>query len=325
MDNDWIKVEILTSTQGVEILTSALSDLGHNSLSVLDAADFINLMEGKYGAWDYIDPELMKLSEVETTVTFYIPSDSDEHDRLDEINEMLLRLKTGDRSGRFGKLDCGISYIADSDWGDSWKNDYDPIITGKKLAICPSWYDTSADKRLEERIKIYIDPGMAFGTGLDETTRLCLEALENATVKNCSVFDIGCGSGILAIGAILLGADSAFGIDIDKTAVKTAKENAELNGVSDKTEFAFNILSELPTKQHDIICANLSADTILNLLPEIKRFSKPTGTLILSGIIKQRENDIINALLDSGLSVKETKEENGWCCIQTRDDSRTGD
>ena len=137
MDNDWIKIEILTAPEGVDHLTSALSDLGHHSFSIIDATDLVNLMEGKYGAWDYIDPELMKLGEVETSVTFYIQSDSDEHDRLDEINDVLLRLKTTDLSINLGTLECNISYIEDMNWADNWKDDYKPIIIGENLIVCP--------------------------------------------------------------------------------------------------------------------------------------------------------------------------------------------
>jgi len=315
MDNDWIKIEILTSSEGVELLTPALADLGHDSISVIDAADLVNLMEGKYGAWDYIDPELMKHSEVETSITFYIKSDSDEHDRLDEINDMLLRLKSSESKKSLGKLECSISYITDMNWADKWKEDYEPIIIGEKLVVCPSWVDFESDENLVERTKIKIDPGLAFGTGLDETTRLCLEALESMPVDGCSVLDIGCGSGILAIGALLLGAASALGIDIDETAVNVARENAGLNGVSGISEFIHGSPIDLVTNTYDIVFTNIAADAILSLMPVFPRFLNDTGVLILSGIIENREQDIVNALLDVGLSVIECRKENGWCCM----------
>ena len=311
MEETWIKIDISTTSEGVDILTSALFDLGYHSLSVVDASDLEKLIEGKYGAWDYIDPELMKLGEVETSVTFYVPGDSDMHDRLDEINGMLLLLKTADVDGKLGKLECSFSSVVDENWDDKWKDDYEPIFIGDKLVVCTSWMDFDPG----ERFVLRIDPCMAFGTGLDETTRLCLEALERMDVDGCSVLDIGCGSGILAIGALLLGATSAIGIDIDETAVSIAKENAELNGVAGTSEFVHGNPVDLITKDYDIVFTNIAADAILSLMSVFPRFLNNAGVLILSGIIENREQDIINALLDYDIVIKECKKENGWSCI----------
>jgi len=314
MEEIWIKIDISTTSEGVDVLTSALFDLGYHSLSVVDASDLEKLIEGKYGAWDYIDPELMKLGEVETSVTFYVPGDSDTHDRLDEINGMLQRLKTSDVDGKLGKLECSFSSVVDENWDDKWKEDYEPINIGDKLVVCPTWLDFDEG----DRVVLRIDPGMAFGTGLDETTRLCLEALERMDVGGCSVLDIGCGSGILAIGALLLGAVSALGIDIDETAVNIAKENAELNGVAGASEFVHGSPVDLITKKFDVVFTNIAADAILSLMPEFPRFLNDTGVLILSGIIESREQDIINALLDNSINIIEQKIENGWCCITAK-------
>ena len=311
MEEIWVKVDISTTSEGVDILTSVLFDLGYHSLSVVDATDLKNLIEGKYGAWDYIDPELMKLGEVETSITFYIADDSEMHDRLDVINDILLRLKAFDTDKKFGDLECNISIVVDENWDDKWKDDYEPVIIGDKLAICTSWMDFDPG----ERSVLYIDPGVAFGTGLDETTRLCLEALERMNVDGCSILDVGCGSGILSIGALLLGAESVLGIDVDENAVKTALENAELNGVSSKSEYIHGILSDLEIKIYDIICANISADVILSIISDFPRFLNHGGVLILSGIIEDREQDIINALLEVGLYVENCTKDNGWSCI----------
>ena len=306
-----VKIDISTTSEGVDILTSALFDLGYHSLSVVDAADLKNLIEGKYGAWDYIDPELMKLGEVDTSITFYIPDDSEMHDRLDDINGMLLQLKTADTDGKLGKLECSFSSVVDVKWDDKWKEDYEPIIIGDKLIVCPTWMDYDVGVRTIMKI----DPGMAFGTGLDETTRLCLEALERLDVCNCSVLDIGCGSGILAIGALLLGAASALGIDIDETAVKVAKENAQINSVSDSSEFVCGDPVYLVTKTYDIVLINIATDAILSLINVVPQFLNNSSVLILSGIIEDREQDIINALLEVGLYVVDCTKDNGWICI----------
>ena len=328
-DIKWIKLDIFTTPAGIEPLCSALSDLGYDSVSITDSSDLEQLMEGKYGAWDYIDPKLMKLNEAETSVTFYIPDDSDDsddsnytadsdesddsdkHPGISNIHEMLTQLKQSDINNTYGSLELKTSSINDEKWDDSWKKDYSPILIGEKLIICPTWTECESGTRKV----LKLDPGQAFGTGLDETTRLCLEALECMDLTGCSVFDIGCGSGILSIAAILLGAKSALGIDIIETAVTTAKENAELNQVSNSTTFIHTVPDDIQINQYDVIFANISADTILSLLPTILKFMNSETVLILSGIIKNREQDITNALLDSDLYLIECKEETGWVCI----------
>ena len=311
MDELWIKVDIFTTSEGLEPLGAALNDLGHSSFSVVDAADLDNLMKGKYGAWDYIDKELMNLGEAKTTITLYMPDDAQGQDDLALIHVTLSQLKASDSTGAFGRLECNVSSIKDENWADAWKDGYSPIIIGEKLIVCPTWGDCDVG----ERKVLRIDPGMAFGTGIDETTRLCLEALECLVEGGNTVLDIGCGSGILAIGALLLGAASAQGIDIDEVAVKTAKENSVLNGVSGKSEFVCGNPVELRKDSYDIVCANISADVILLLMPEFPRFLKNGGRLILSGIIKEREQDVVDALLTMGFSVLIRKEESGWVCI----------
>jgi ribosomal protein L11 methyltransferase len=311
MDKTWIRVDIFTTPEGVEHLSYALSELGHNSLSVVDSSDLEKLMEGKYGAWDYIDPELMKLREVETTVTCYVQNQQQGKESIECVRNMLTQLKKSDSMGKFGKLECSTSLVKDENWVDSWKEGYTPIIIGEKLVVCPSWLDYEPD----ERNVLIISPGMAFGTGIDETTRLCLEVLESTSMEGCSILDIGCGSGILAIGALLLGAKSALGIDIDEIAVKTAKENAEINGVSEKARFVCGNPITIVTESYDIICANIAAAVILKLMPEFPKYLNSGGMLILSGIVEGRKQDIVDVLRNVGLSVAECKEENGWICL----------
>ena len=312
MENAWTKIDIFTTSEGLDVLSEALFELGHHSLSVVDSTDLEKLMEGKYGAWDYIDPELMKLRETETSVTFYISCDEHEQNKLALLREMLVRLKDSDTKNIYGRLECCITNVKDENWVDSWKYDYDPIIVGEKLMICPTWMDCDSSGR----ILIRIDPGMAFGTGQDETTRLCLEALERIVKPGDTIFDIGCGSGILSIAALLLGAGSALGIDTDEIAVKTAKENAVLNGVSDNIKFAIGGPSPCCiTETYDIVCANIAADAIIEMIPVFPKFLNPGGVLILSGIIKNREQDVVDTLYNNGFSVLECKERNDWVCI----------
>ena len=314
MDKKWKKIDIFTSSEGVEPLSFALFEVGQHSFSVVDSADLDNLMEGKYGAWDYIDPDLIKHRDVETTITLYLTDDELGQAGFKEISDMLAKLKLSDTTGKLGRLECDVSVVQDENWADAWKKDYEPVVIGDKLMICPTWMDFDpGDKAL-----LVIDPGLAFGTGLDETTRLCLEVLEGLNLNGFSILDIGCGSGILSIAALLMGASFALGVDIDETAVITAKENAALNDVSDRSEFIFGNLVKAMPEPYDIICANISAGVILTLAGEFPRYLKPGGQLVLSGIMENHVKEITFTLKESGLYVVEQKEDSGWVCLLCR-------
>ena len=309
-----IKLDIYTTTEGLEILCSMLSDIGHDSLMIEDSADFENFLEGKYGAWDYVDYELMKRKDKETTVTLHLPGCKNEQENISEIKKLLTTLKATDSTEKFGRLELTIENLPDENWEKAWQKNYVPIKTGEKLLICPPWKIPEGT----DRIALIIDPGMAFGTGIDETTRLCLEVLESAVGENSTVLDIGCGSGILAIGALLLGAVSALGMDIAPDAIASAQKNAEINGVSDNAKFICANFADYTEKQnatYDIICANISADTIINLASSFTGHLKHECLLILSGIIKEREQEVTDMIHKQGFVFKEQKEENGWVCI----------
>jgi len=305
------KVDIFTTTEGLEIICSMLSNIGHNSLVIQDSADFEDFLEGKYGAWDYLDCELMKLRDIETTITLYLPDTEEGRERLREIHKNLEKLKTSDVHKALGRLEVSTENLPDENWETSWRKYYNPIKIGKKLLVCPPWEIPD----IKDRETILIDPGMAFGTGIDETTRLCLEALENTVMPGHSVLDIGCGSGILAIGALKLGAASALGVDTAVDAVKSAKQNAELNKIFDRVDFVFGNAVDIITEKHDIVCANISADVIIDLASDFSRYMMTGSVLILSGIIEEREQDVISTMLDLGFTLCDRKEENGWVCL----------
>jgi len=311
MNQAWIQVDIYTTTEGVDLLGSALSDIGHPSFLVTDADDFKSFLDGKYGAWDYYHCDMLSLSEAETTVTVYIPHTTQVQENLTAIRAMLSRLKASDYAGEFGRLEYSVSSIIDEDWANSWKKHFKPIGVGKKLLICPSWEHCCS----EGRIVLRLDPGMAFGTGADVTTRLCLEALDDAVEDGCSILDVGSGSGILAIAALLLGAGSVLGVDVDSVAVESAVCNAELNNVSDRCKFICGDLAVGVTETYDIICANLSADAILALAPDSRRLLAPEGLLILSGIKENRAREVTDVYSQQGLAPGVLKEDKGWVCI----------
>ena len=214
----------------------------------------------------------------------------------------------------------GIPFTADfadcamEDWINNWKKYFKPIPVGEKLLILPAWEEEPVENR---RTVLKLEPGLAFGTGTHETTRLCVEMVEQFLHPGDALLDVGCGSGILSVAGLLLGASGAVGVDIDALAVKTAAENAAMNGVSDQFTALCGSLTDRVSGSFRIITANIVADVILVLLKDIKRFMEPDAVLILSGIIDTRENDVLRAL-DGNFSILKRQEENGWVALAVK-------
>ena len=200
--------------------------------------------------------------------------------------------------------------VEQEDWQNGWRKYYHPMEIGQRLAVVPSWQEYDTD-----RVKLILDPGLAFGTGGHETTSLCLEALDERVKGGERVLDIGTGSGILAIAALKLGAASAEGVDIDPVAVRTAGENAALNGTADKLTVLVGDLSDKASGTYDIITANIVANAILSLAPAVPGLMAEDAVFIASGIIDSRKDEVIAALEAAGLAVLEVKEKRGWECI----------
>ena len=202
--------------------------------------------------------------------------------------------------------------VNDADWSENWKKYFHATEIGDRLAVVPSW-ETYENK--QNRLLLHIDPGAAFGTGKHATTSLCLGMLEKTVKPDDTVLDIGCGSGILAIASLLLGAKRALGVDIDAQSVKTAKENAQINGFDDRSSFIVGDLADKVTGQYDIICANIVADVIIKLLATVQNYMKDDAVLLCSGIIDSRESDILAAAKLYGFSVSEIQHKENWCAL----------
>ena len=202
--------------------------------------------------------------------------------------------------------------VRQQDWENAWKQHYHPLEIGARLAVAPSWEDYPGAGRTVLRL----DPGMAFGTGTHETTALCLEVLDGAVQGGERMLDVGCGSGILAVAALLLGAQSALAVDIDPMAVRTAAENAQRNGVADHIQVVAGDLAGAASGQYDIITANIVADAILRLAPAIPPLLAPGGLFVASGIIDDRAAEVAAGLAAAGLTVRATREKNGWVAIE---------
>lgn len=253
---------------------------------------------------DLIDEELIKRDRNNSIIHIYISECDNAAESLEFLKERLSAEGIPYRTEAIG--------VDDSDWNENWKKYFHTIEIGKKLAVVPSWEDY---KNPQNRTVLNIDPGAAFGTGTHATTSLCLEILQNKVNSNTKMLDIGCGSGILALASVLLGAKSAIGVDIDAQSVKTATENAEINGINDKAEFIVGDLADNISGKYDLICANIVADVIIRLLPDVSKFMTENATLIVSGIIDIRKEDVLMAVKENDFTVVEEHYKDNWCAF----------
>lgn len=256
---------------------------------------------------DLIDEELIAKDRNTSIIHIYISECDNAAEALEFLKERLTAEGIEYNAGAVG--------VDDSEWNENWKKYFHATEIGKKLAIVPSWEKYG---NTENRTLLHIDPGAAFGTGTHATTCSCLEMLENYVTPDTQMLDIGCGSGILAIASVLLGAKNAVGVDIDAQSVKTAKENAEINEISDKTEFIVGDLAEKITGKYSVVCANIVADVVIRLLDGVKKYMTENGVLLVSGIIDVRENDVLSAAEKYGFSVTEKVYKDNWCAFALR-------
>ena len=252
---------------------------------------------------DLIDEDLLSKDRSKGVVHIYISPEDNPVEAIAFLKERYTQAEV--------PFEIASSGCEEQDWLNNWKQYFNPIEVGEKILIRPTWREKYDPKN---RIVLNLDPGLAFGTGTHETTRLCLQAVEKYTTPQTTMLDVGCGSGILAVAALLLGAKSAVGVDIDEMAVKTAKENAQLNGVEDKFNVLAGNLTDKVEGKYNVVAANIVADAIIMLSKDIKSFMYDDSVYIMSGIIDTRVDDVLNAISDT-FEVKDKLLENGWCCL----------
>ncbi|MGN1098241.1 MAG: 50S ribosomal protein L11 methyltransferase [Clostridia bacterium] len=318
---NWLQVSIFTTAEGIDPVCGRLMDLNINGFEIEDKEDFNSFLENNHQYWDYVDDELMAQKQGETRVKIYLSDNENGAELLAGVRSELNALKSLDGEGRYGRLEIEINNLSEEDWENNWKQYFHPIPVGDRLIIKPEWEEI---ENTEGKIIFNIDPGMTFGSGQHETTRLCVEQLDSLVKKGMNVLDLGCGSGILSIISLMLGAEYAYAIDIDPNCQKIAYSNAALNDIGKDvyTVKAGNILQDDNFKAEiedmggfDIVVANIVADVIIPLCGDARRYMKKGGKFICCGIIEPRLPEVLAALKDNGFNIIEQKNENDWYCI----------
>ncbi len=316
---NWTEVNIYTTTEGIDPVCGCLLGIGVTGFAIRDSKDFEEFLNDKTGNWDYIDDDLMNLRDCETCVTVYLPDDSQGADMLSALRSEMSALKIRDENKAFGRLAVELANVCEEDWANNWKQYFKPLTVGEKLVVKPSWEDYSGG---DGRTILEIDPASSFGTGQHNTTQLCLELIEKTLCNGDRFLDLGCGSGILSIAAVLLGAEKVTAVDISQNSVETAKENASKNNISADKYTAYcgdiisdNTLVEKIGSGFDIIAANIVADVLIAMSPLFEKFVKKGGTLILSGIITERADEVIEAMKSKGYALSEIREKDGWAAV----------
>lgn len=317
---NWTEVTIETAKPMLDILCAMLTDLGFKGFSVYDPDDFEDLMAGRVGHWDYLEEGLAEaLTKGNPSVTVYVPENAQGAEQMTAVKSLLAQLKSGAQSEAFGSLNMTMQGIREEDWANNWKQYFKPLPIGDRLWITPTWVDEPIP---EGRTALRIDPGSSFGTGQHDTTKLCLKFLEGCVERGAHVLDIGCGSGILSIGAMLLGAKDAVAIDIEQNAAEAAAENAERNGIdlANYETICGNILEDTALVEHlgtgyDVVCANIVADILIAMRKLFVQFMKPQAKLMLSGIIDERLDEVLESMQEEGLKVLKTEHSAGWAAV----------
>ncbi|MCQ2544902.1 MAG: 50S ribosomal protein L11 methyltransferase [Clostridia bacterium] len=314
----YTELKIHATKTGIEAVTKLLLDFGIDQVAIDDPSDLDDIMnkEHEYD-WDYVDDNLKNKADREPTISAYF-EDNDENKKLiSEIKVKLMMLKAAEQYSDFGRgIDLGRLYAetipVQDGWQDAWKDNFKPAQVTDRIVVKPTWeeYDAKPDQLVLE-----IDPGMAFGTGTHETTSLCMKTLEKYLKPEMKVMDVGCGSGILAISAALLGCRDILGIEIDPDAVKVARENVELNKVADNVKIQEGDLTKGVNYKADIVVANLMHNLVMELAPSARKHLAKEGIFISSGILIEKKEQVAKAIKDAKFEILEIPEDGEWCAI----------
>ena len=315
----WLELKLDTSPAGLEAATQLLEEQGITGLVIDDEGDFRDFLEHNHQYWDYVDEELMQEKQGLCRITFYLSDDPEGYHRLAQVRMALSQLKAA--HPEYAPLLLTMNNLEDADWENNWKQYYKPMEIGERLLVIPEWEqeNVKGQAKYAGKVPLILEPGLTFGTGSHATTRLCLTALEEAVHGGETVLDLGCGSGILSIAALRLGAVSAKAVDIDDKCLTVAYENAALNGIGKDryTVLVGDVLSNGALREtlgggYDVVVANIVADVIIGLAPMVRQFLKPGGLFLCSGIIDTRAGEVADALRQNGWEIETTRSGEGW-------------
>ncbi len=318
---EWIILSIFTTNSGIDPVCDMLYELGITGVEIEDEQEFKEFLEENKKYWDYVDDELLKEKSGETKVKVYIENNSDAKNTIAKIVLALEELKQKDHKDEWGRLQTNTDGINEEDWANNWKEFFKPTKIGKKVLIQPQWEPFEGET---DRTVFTVNPGMTFGTGTHHTTKLCIEELENIVDETKTVLDIGCGSGILSIISLLLGAKEAFALDIDPACEHVAYENAALNNVDTSKYHVYSgdiltdteLFEKLNARKYEIIVANIVADVIIAIIPTVKKLIKENGIFVCSGIIEERITDVTDALTANDVKISHIKRSGEWAAIR---------
>ena len=309
----WIEVTIKTTTEAVEAITNILDELRTGGVMIEDPKDFLFQKNNELD-WDYVEEEVFNKSGQDgVLIKTYISEERNVVEVVENIKHRVLSLR--DFGIDIGEGSVSLGQVNESDWANEWKKYYKPTKIGQRIVVKPTWEDY---KRENGELIIELDPGMAFGTGTHETTSMCIRELEKYVNADSKVFDIGCGSGILAIAAAKLGAKEVLAVDLDEVAVKVSKENVEENNVSDSVEVRHGNLLDVVKDRADVVVANIIADIIKILAKDVHNFMKKDAVFISSGIILDKVEEVKESLIENGFEIIDVKKLGEWSAIVSK-------
>lgn len=297
---DWLEIIIKVPTKDCETTTAIANMTVPYGIYIEDYSD-LETEAFEIAHVDLIDEALIAKDRDISLIHIYADKNEDFTEHIEYLKERLCALGIN--------YDISFSSIKDIDWNEYWKKFFHSTEIGKRLAVVPEWEEY---ENKDNRSVLKINPGAAFGTGTHATTSLCLQLLEKYTNENSTLLDIGCGSGILSIAGVLLGAECAVGVDIDEAAVRVAQDNAAMNGVAHKTQYIHGDLAEKVSGKFDIVCANIVADVIIRLLENVSEYMNKNSILIASGIIDTRADDVKEAFTRFGFKITEELRRDNW-------------
>ena len=308
MQGTWIEVRVITKSEALEPVSGIFYGLDCKGVAIEDPNDILEREQGPL-TWDFADINVLEHKGKFAVVKAYFSEEDNIDEILKYINEKMNELK------ELG-IDTGVAKVEsekmfEEDWANNWKKYYKPTKVGEKIVVKPIWEEYDAQG---EELVVELDPGMAFGTGTHETTRMCIQSLEKYVKEDSTVFDVGCGSGILAIAAAKLGSKMAVGVDLDPVAVESAKENVGYNNL-ENIQILYGNLVEVIDGKADIVVANIIAEVICILTEDVKRVLKDNGYFITSGIIHDRVDMVTKKLEETGFEVIEINKDGEWNCI----------